>query len=394
MSEAETIVIGGGPAGAMAACRLAAAGRDVILLERSTSPHHKVCGEFLSIETQALLRRVRIEPQELGAVPVERVTIHAAGGRATAKLPFRALSLSRYRLDEALLARARVLGARVKHGALVQGVTRRGAAWSVRCAGGQVLSAHNLVLATGKHGLRGVEDERDGSLVGLKMHVRLPRHICTGLTNTVELFMLDRSYVGLELIEAGVANLCLVVRRDLAQEVGSGWPALRNHLSKTSGPLAQRLQDAEPCFDKPLAVVCPAGGHLAGETEPNVFPVGDRLAHIPPFTGDGLAIAVASGGLAGEAILRGGASAQYLAAARASMRKPIRLAGMVSRLATNAAGRAAMIAGATLVPGLLATVARKTRLRPAALPMQSRDDSYPFVRANHGGGISARSSAG
>src|SRR4051794_28742478 len=111
MTAIETIVIGGGPAGAAAACRLAAAGSDVIVLERSAEPHHKVCGEFLSIETQAILRGLGVEPLALGAVPVEQVAIHAAGGRVTSALPFRALSLSRHRLDQALLAHAQESGA-------------------------------------------------------------------------------------------------------------------------------------------------------------------------------------------------------------------------------------------------------------------------------------------
>ena len=394
MTDIETVVVGGGPAGATAACRLAQAGREVVVLERSTAAHHKVCGEFLSIETQSILRRLRIEPQALGAVPVEHVALHAAGGRASARLPFRALSLSRCRLDEALLKRAHESGAQLRRGAQVLGVTREAGKWLIRCNDGQTLRGRDLVLATGKYGLRGIEDGRDGSLVGLKMHLRLSTRSRDALASSVELFMLDRSYVGLELIEDGIANLCLVIRRDLAQQIGSGWPALRDHLSRTSRSVAERLHDAEPLFDKPLAVVCPDGGHLTEATDPAAYRVGDRLAHIPPFTGDGLAIAVASGALAAESILRGGSPAQYLAMARAVMRHPIRFASVVSRLASNAAGRATIIAAATLVPGLIATVARNTRLSAAALPMQSRDDSYPSVRAKHGDGISARSSAG
>src|SRR4051794_15299892 len=84
MSAVETIVVGGGPAGAATACRLAAAGRDVVLLERAAGPHHKVCGEFLSIETQAILRRLGVDPLAHGAVPVDRVAIHV-GRREVAR---------------------------------------------------------------------------------------------------------------------------------------------------------------------------------------------------------------------------------------------------------------------------------------------------------------------
>lgn len=376
MTDLETIVVGGGPAGAATACVLAAGGRQVVVLERSGGAHHKVCGEFLSIETQAMLQQLGVNPIEHGAVPIERVTVHAAGRQVTAALPFCGLSLSRLRLDHALLMRAQEHGAKVKRGLAVQSVTREGANWAVRCDDGTTLSARNLVLATGKIGLRGISDNRDGSLVGLKMHLRLQAP--AQLQRRVELFLLNRSYVGVELIEDGIANLCLVMARDIAAEIGSGWPALRDHLCAVPA-LARLLETAQPMFDKPLAVVCPAGGHLDDETIPMVYRVGDRLAHIPPFTGDGLAIAVASGMLAAIHIEEARSPAAYLAAARALTRRPIGLASTVSRLAASRAGRTLIITATTLVPGLVTGIARRTRL--PALPMRSQDVSYAAIRA-------------
>ena len=381
MSMVETIVVGGGPSGAAAACSLASAGHNVVLLERSNGPHHKVCGEFLSVETQAILRQLGVDPLTHGAVAIDSVGIHVGRSQVTSQLPFRALSLSRRTFDQALLHRAREIGADVRTGVVVQGLSREDGGWTVRCDDGRTLRSRNLILATGKQGLRGIHDQRDTSLVGLKMHLRLRVAPRAALARRVELFMLDSSYAGLELVEGGVANLCLVMRRELAQQVGPGWPALRAHLVAVSPQLAAHLENAEPLFDKPLAVVCPANGHLDDEAEPEAYRIGDRLAHIPPFTGDGLAIAVASGVLAAQHIMRGLPPAAYLAAARALTARPIRLASAISRLTDNRAGRALLIAGASLVPGLVAGIVRKTRLPAAALPMQGQDVSYAPVRA-------------
>jgi flavin-dependent dehydrogenase len=390
MNMVETIVVGGGPSGASAACTLASAGRDVVLLERSASPHHKVCGEFLSIETQAMLRQLGVDPATHGAVPVETVGIHIGRFYTTARLPFRALSLSRLRLDQALLARTREAGADVHTDIAVQRVEREGAHWLVHRDNGPPLCSRHLVLATGKQGLRGLRDSRDASLVGLKMHLRLASPRNAVLERRVDLFMLDRSYVGLELVEEGVANLCLMMTRGLAQQVGPGWPALGAHLAAASSPLAEYLAAAEPRFDKPLAVVCPAGGHLDDESEPEAYRVGDRLAHIPPFTGDGLAIAIASGMLAAQHIIHGLPPKTYLAAAGALTGRPIRLAHIVSRLAASRAGRALIIGGASLVPGLVPAVVRRTRL-----PCQWGAETLAMRRsAPEQASISARSSAG
>src|SRR5512142_2506189 len=116
MTDVETVVIGGGPAGAASAAGLAAVGREVLLLEKSSVPHHKVCGEFLSSETQQYLAALDVRPIELGAVPIEQVALSSNKSVTTADLPFQGLSLSRYRLDEALLARAEANGAIVRRG--------------------------------------------------------------------------------------------------------------------------------------------------------------------------------------------------------------------------------------------------------------------------------------
>ena len=130
MKRIETVIVGGGPAGAATACGLASMGREVMLVERAGAPHHKVCGEFLSIETQAQLRRLGVDPMSLGAVPIDHVAVYSSARSVMAELPFRALSLSRYRLDDTLLCRAQERGAQVKRSVSVRtviaGWTRHG----------------------------------------------------------------------------------------------------------------------------------------------------------------------------------------------------------------------------------------------------------------------------
>ncbi len=89
MIRAETIVIGGGPAGSAVACGLASLGRDVVLIERTAKPQHKVCGEFLSVETQQQLQRLGVDPSALGAVPITQVAVHSSSRSVTSALPFR-----------------------------------------------------------------------------------------------------------------------------------------------------------------------------------------------------------------------------------------------------------------------------------------------------------------
>ena len=109
-SSVENLVIGGGLAGSMVALKLAAAGREVVLLEKEREAHHKVCGEFLSTEAIHYLRQARIEPLDLGAHAIQRVRLHSGTRNVGARLPFTALSLSRRILDDALLVKAQEVG--------------------------------------------------------------------------------------------------------------------------------------------------------------------------------------------------------------------------------------------------------------------------------------------
>ena len=361
MTRIDTLVVGGGPAGAAAACGLGAAGRDVVLIERTRAPHHKVCGEFLSVETQAQLRRLGVEPLALGAVAIDEVAIHAGRRAVAARLPFRALSLSRHRLDDALLRRAAACGATVRRGASVQQAGRDGAGWAVRCDDGETVSCDHLVLATGKVGLRGVADVRDASLVGLKMHLRLARPAQRALAGRVELTLLRGGYAGLEFVEDGVANLCLVLPRAIVARLPQGWLPLHDYLVAAAPHLAERLAGAAPLWAKPLAVTCPDAGHLHREPTPDTYRIGDRLAHIPPFTGAGLAIALGSAALAAGHIRRGEPPAAYLAAARRLAARPVRLAGAVSMLAANPVTRALLMGAAAVAPALIGALALATR---------------------------------
>jgi len=367
MKRVETAIVGGGPAGAATACALAACGREAMLIERGDCPHHKVCGEFLSVETQAQLHALGIDPAALGAVAIDRVAVYSARRDVVSALPFRALSLSRYRLDDALLRRAAALGAQVERGVGVRNVTPDGEGWLVQCDDGATIACRRLVAATGKRGLRGIEDTRDGSRVGLKMHLRLAEEAHAALAGRVELYFVERSYAGLELVEDGIANLCLLMPRELVAHLGGGWQPIEDYLTRALPALAERLDGSDALWDKPLAVVAPAAGHLHRGQRTAVYRVGDRLAHIPPFTGDGLAIALASGALAAAHIRADAPPAQYLAAARRLTGKPVRFAGLLAGLAATGAGQTALIGAASLAPGLIDGIVRRTRL-PLAAP--------------------------
>lgn len=233
----ENLVIGGGLAGAMAALRLAAAGRDVVLVEKERNDLHKVCGEFLSPEAVAYLHQAGVDPLLLGATAIEQLRFAVKKRVIETRLPFRALSLSRCVLDAALLARAAEAGCEIRRGVTATRLSLSRNGWAVTFADGMAAQVRNVFLATGKHDLRGWSRPhgKQGDLVGFKMHWRLPPEETDALRGFMDLFLFEGGYGGLSLVENGIANLCLVVRRSRLSPAG-GMASDRDRLDRREQP--------------------------------------------------------------------------------------------------------------------------------------------------------------
>jgi flavin-dependent dehydrogenase len=316
--QVDNLVIGGGPAGAMVTLRLAAAGRSVVLLEKESGPHHKVCGEFLSPEAVDYLRQAGINPLDFGATPIRILRLSTGNKTVTASLPFNALSLSRRVLDAALLERAEETGCQILRGTAVETLVPDGNQWIASLSSGDSLRASTVFLATGKHDLRGFPraPAKQSDLVGFKMLWQLAPVQLRSLRNCMELYLFSGGYGGLSLIEDDIANLCLVVRRAALRSSG-GWPQLLALISGGNRHLRQLLSGATPLWQRPLAISSIPYGYLVRKSA-GLWCVGDQAAVIPSFTGDGISIALHSAALAAQMFIEGSSAADYNRALRAS----------------------------------------------------------------------------
>jgi flavin-dependent dehydrogenase len=364
VSRWDVAVAGGGLAGAAAACHLARAGRRVVLFEREPRPRHKVCGEFISVEARQHLDALGFatEAEALGVVPIERVRLVRGRLEAAAALPFPAWSLSRRRLDGWLLAQARRVGAAIRLGEAVQGLRADGQGVRLATAEGEI-AAEAALLATGKHDLRG--HKRAGgngaaALIGLKMHLRLVPAQARALDRHVEIVLFPGGYAGLQPIEEGRANLCLLVGKERFADLGRDWCRLVAGVPH----LALRLADATPCWPRPLAIYRIPYGFLHRDEAKGgpIYRIGDQLAVIPSFTGDGMAMALHGARLAAAAILADHPPTALYREAAAAFRRPLRLAALVAAAGAVPALQLPLAGLCRLAPGLMTALARHTRI--------------------------------
>jgi len=364
------VVAGGGPAGAYAACRLAQAGRTVRLIERAVSPAHKICGEFISIEAQRHLAAIGFLPAAHGARTIARLRLVRGSQVIEAALPFCGVSLTRRALDEALLRHAASLGVEVLRGHAVRGI-RGGGTPVVEVAGFGEIAADAVFLATGKHELRGQSRGSGGTqsdLIGFKTYFALAAGATEALAGHVEIILFPGGYAGLQLVEGGLANLCLLVDPACFAAAGRSWEGLLAFLLDCSPHLRQRLEDAQPRLARPLTIARVPYGflHVPRRSAPEgVFRLGDQVGVIPSFSGDGIAIALHSAGVAVEMHLQGASAGAYHRRIRRDLGGQLALASRLQRLGRNRLGGALLFGACRVFPGLLTSLARRTRVRPA-----------------------------
>src|SRR5262245_45205832 len=110
----DVLIVGAGPAGAVAAIVLARAGARVRLLDRAAFPRDKLCGDTINPGTLVLLRRLGLAAGiEERAVPIDGMIVTGEGGIAVeGRYPReqRGLAISRRDFDAMLLDQAVAAG--------------------------------------------------------------------------------------------------------------------------------------------------------------------------------------------------------------------------------------------------------------------------------------------
>lgn len=303
MNRYDLIVAGGGPAGTSAAITAARLGGRVLLLERGRFPRHKVCGEFVSGESLALLWDLLGRDHQMLLANAPRTTearLFVDGSMV--RFPIvPAASIPRYELDDALWQAAWSRGVECKQGIAVEQIARRDEELEIATAAGS-FTARTAIDATGRWSkLRpAAGTNRDGAQsLGLKAHFSNDEN--SAMERTTDLYFFKGGYCGVQPLAGSEVNACAMVRADVASkldDVLSLHPALQER-SRTW------VRQTDIVATSPLIFHKPQPEH------DGIYCAGDAAVFIDPFVGDGISLALRSGALAAQmasAVWRGESS--------------------------------------------------------------------------------------
>jgi flavin-dependent dehydrogenase len=293
----DALVVGAGPAGATAARELARLGAAVLLVDRAAFPRGKVCGCCLNGNALATLTAVGLGDlvSRGGAVSLRALQLGARGATARLTLP-QGAALSREVFDAALVAAAVAAGAQFLPAtrAVLDGGDAAARWLRLEQAGGAVRTAARVVVAA---------DGLGGQLLARAGETAAPAapgaRIGAGATiddgpefyrpGVIYIACGAGGYVGLVRLEDG--RLVLAAAFDAADVRAAGGPgaAAARRLDEAGWPAPNRL--AERGW-RGTAALTRRATRLAGE---RVFVIGDAAGYVEPFTGEGMAWALAAG---------------------------------------------------------------------------------------------------
>jgi menaquinone-9 beta-reductase len=309
----DVLVVGAGPGGAFTAREAARAGLATLLVERSPFPRAKVCGGCLNHTAVATLRRAGLGERlaRLGGTAIGSVRLRHAGRQATVPVP-QGVAVSRRALDAMLVEAAIEAGARFlpETAAVIAREPADGAGTGHRLVelrpggrAGTTTTARAVVVADGlgQSSLKECGGFTSVVSVGARIGVGAvaPAGALALPAGTITMAVGRAGYAGLVEVERGRCHVAAALDPAFSRQCGSPARSVASLLAEAGVEGGAQLDGLDWLGTLPLTrrTSSPAGRR--------VLLVGDAAGYVEPFTGEGMAWALAAADSAVPLLRRG-----------------------------------------------------------------------------------------
>jgi menaquinone-9 beta-reductase len=288
-------IIGGGLAGLSLSIQLKKMGYSVALFEKEQYPFHKVCGEYISLESWPFIESLGVPLSTMQLPIIKNLLVSAPNGNTiNHTLPLGGFGISRHLLDNELKKIAEQLGVQVYENTKVEDVDFANDLFTIKT--NQQLYTSNICLGSfGKRSNVDVKWQRKfilnkqnklNNYIGVKYHIQTNFPI-----DTIALHNFKNGYCGISKIEGNKYCLCYLTTATNLKSNNNSIELMEKNVLQKNPFLQNILANCTHLYQQPLTI-SQISFDVKTKVHNHILLIGDAAGMITPLCGNGMSMAL------------------------------------------------------------------------------------------------------
>jgi flavin-dependent dehydrogenase len=298
-------IVGGGLAGLSLSIQMAKAGYRVILFEKEQYPFHKVCGEYISLESWNFLESLGVDLKSLNVSHIKKLQVSAVNGKLFEQdLPLGGFGISRYTLDHELAQIAKRSGVNLCESTRVNEISFLKDEFILETTKGNFRSKVTAA-SFGKRSNLDVKWKRrfvTAKKNKLNNYIGVKYHICYDFPDdTIALHNFKNGYCGLSKIEDNKYCFCYMTTADNLKHSGNDIKQMEQDILSINPHLRKIFSECEKLWKEPVTI-SQISFDKKELVKDHVLMIGDAAGMITPLCGNGMSMAMHASKIAADQI--------------------------------------------------------------------------------------------
>lgn len=290
----DVAIAGGGLAGLSLSILLAKQRYTVIVFEKEQYPFHKVCGEYVSLESREFLEKLGLPLHQMQLPVINQLILTSSrGNNIKQRLPLGGFGISRYLLDNELYKLAKASGVQVLEKTKVNDIQFKEDNFFINTSAG-IFCAKVAVATFGKRSnidvkwnrkFTGKKASKLNNYIGVKYHIKANQP-----ADTISLHIFKDGYCGLSKIEEDKFSLCYLTTAKNLKANNNSIRQMEGTILKKNPCLQKIFSESEFIFHTP-EIISQISFDKKTLAEDHTLMIGDAAGMITPLCGNGMSMA-------------------------------------------------------------------------------------------------------